>query len=586
MAIGNAPAVASTFDMSAPGAGTSDDLETARALLRAGRAGDAERIARGLVEADPGNGPAWNLLGAAAHAVGDLHGAARWFEKSLLANPDDADARSNMAMTLRALDRAIEAADHFAAAQALRPDDSELRLAYGAVLRDLGKHDAAIEQYRAVLGREPGRIEAQGGMALALMKAERFDEAAGHIDRVLRVAPDHPASVGILGDIRRRQRRFDEAIALYRRVLSLESDAVEANVNLGLTLRDLAMPEAALPHLRHAFDVAPGDANAATAYGHTLLLLGELGPGWDASEARFRGSLRHAPVERYVPQSRWRGESLAGKSIVLWAEQGIGDEIMFASLVPEMASAAARVVLETESRLVPLFARSLPGVEVVARSIPPDPATQDPSIDFQSPLASLPRRLRRQMSDFTTTGAYLAADPAKVAALRSRYLEGAGGGRRLVGVSWHTTNAKLGPRRTIGLEAWGPILGVPGVTFISLQYGDWRDAIAAAARATGADFRHDPAIDPLTDMDGFAAQVAAMDLTISIDNSTVHVAGALGRPAWALLPAAPEWRWFLRTGTSPWYASLSLLRQETLDDWRPVIATAAARLARWVQEKT
>jgi hypothetical protein len=237
-------------------------------------------------------------------------------------------------------------------------------------------------------------------------------------------------------------------------------------------------------------------------------------------------------------------------------------------------------VIECEDRLIPLFRRSFPAFDFVARRTPPGPETAAPDLAAQVHLGSLPGLLRPDPMQVPAPGAYLQADPARVAALRARY--GAGDGVRVVGLSWRSGNAAEGARRSIPLAGWAPLLMRPDLRFVSLQYGDHGAEIAAAP----GEILVDPEVDPLADLDRFAAQVAAMDLVLTIDNSTAHFGGALGVPTWILLTHVPEWRWLADGDASYWYRSARLYRQPARGAWAPVIDTVSADLDRLVRRRS
>jgi hypothetical protein len=269
---------------------------------------------------------------------------------------------------------------------------------------------------------------------------------------------------------------------------------------------------------------------------------------------------------RPYPQPLWKGEKLASDGrLLIWNEQGVGDEIMFAGLVPDVIRTGNRCVLDCDARLNPLFARSFPGVEIVSTSDP----DHRPELDFAAhlPSGSLPGVFRTTHVAFAATASpYLAADPFETKKFRADYADG----KRLAGLAWYTKNRKTSRQRSIYLSMFAPCFACPGIRWISLQYGD-PDELEKHAALADARILIDRSVDPFSNIDRFAAQVAAMDLVVTIDNSTAHLAGALGIPTWVLLPFAPDWRWLLARDDSPWYPSLRLFRQPKPGDWHAVI---------------
>jgi hypothetical protein len=276
----------------------------------------------------------------------------------------------------------------------------------------------------------------------------------------------------------------------------------------------------------------------------------------------------------------WDGGPLQGKTLLVHAEQGIGDEIMFASCFPDLLEQAGHLIIDCDARLAPLFSRSFPGASVHGGAQDEGPAWLDalPRADVQIPAGSLPRYLRPTLEAFPAQAGYLQADPARRELWRQR-LAALGPGLK-VGISWRGgRDAVQMAKRSVPLTQWGPILHVPGVQFVSLQHGDYDAELGQAREQLGVPIQHWPEIDPLTDMDGFAALIAALDLVIAIDNSTVHLAGALNTPVWCLQPFAPDWRWLLDTEHCHWYPSLTHFRQPRPGQWQAVLDTAGARLA-------
>ncbi|MGE0719859.1 MAG: hypothetical protein AB7P02_30725, partial [Alphaproteobacteria bacterium] len=283
-------------------------------------------------------------------------------------------------------------------------------------------------------------------------------------------------------------------------------------------------------------------------------------------EAHWRTVRPPAPL---VPE--WDGGAVDGR-LLIWSDQALGVELLACGLLEAAAARAGSAVVECDPRMVPLLRRSVPGITAVSRG--PAPSARA-AATAHVPMTGLPRLLRRSAGSFPAHRGYLRADPARTAALRARYR--AAGDGPLVGLSWRSANPIVGARKSLGLPAWAPILANPSATFVSLQYG----ADAAEAASAGPAVLHDPEINALADLDGFAAQVAAMDLVVTISNSTAHFAGALGKPCWLLLPAgnALLWCWYLCHGDRcPWYPSIRVFPWERDGGWTGTVMRAAEAL--------
>ena len=302
------------------------------------------------------------------------------------------------------------------------------------------------------------------------------------------------------------------------------------------------------------------------------LLMGDFDNGW--REYNWRWRMQNFPSWRAeYDKPLWDGGDLGGKRLLVWPEQGIGDEIMFAGLIPDLIERGIDVILESDPRLVPLFARSFPPVTCIAKGGANQP------FDFHIPTGGLGQVLRPSLGSFPDPAPYLVADPELRTTLRDRYHnQGAGA---LVGLAWHSASPYAGRESSLTLPELHPLLETPEVTFVNLQYGDTADQRSAFARETGIDIVHDEQVDQMADMDAFASQVAAMDLVVSIDNSATQLAGALGVPTWGLLCAVPFWLWGMNGDDSIWHPSMRLFRQSRPGDWNGVIKRVCKALGEW-----
>ncbi|MCC7273915.1 MAG: tetratricopeptide repeat protein [Alphaproteobacteria bacterium] len=583
----------------------------ADALEALGRRADAADARRRVVALRPGDADAWLRLGNLLHAAGRFGDALAAFDRVLALRGEDPDALNNRGAALRGLGRHAAAVAAYRQALRVRPGDVETLGNLAAALRAAGHHEEAVAASRAALALAPDSVAALHGLGRGLQALARPAEAADAYERVLAIAPDHVEAGNDLGTVllalgrpadalvRYRRAlaaapgraatlvnlgsalealdRHADAIAAYRRAIAAAPDLADAHFNLGNALAALERCDEALAAFDRAVALRPEEAEFRFNRAHCHLALGRLEEGW--TDFAFLWSERRMRRRPY-PQPLWDGRPTVGK-LVVWGEQGIGDEVLAAGLLGEAAARSGGVVVECDPRLVPLLRRSWPAAAVVPRTPAPDPVGLAADVAVQAPMVYLPMLLRRRWSDFPAHTGYLRPDPVRAAALRAAYA--ARGAGPIVGISWHSANPRLGGRKSLDLAGWAPILRTPGVTFVSLQYGERAAEVAAARAATGAGIVVDPGVDPLADIDGFAAQVAAMDLVITVSNSTAHFAGALGRPCWLLLPRRIGllWYWLMCRGeTCPWYPSLRVFRQDAEGQWSPVVGRVAAALAR------
>jgi len=474
----------------------------------------------------------------------------------------------------RAAARWQEAADLYRRVLTHRPDSIEALSGLGDSLRDLGSVEEAIGLLEAGARRHQDSAALHYSLGRAYQRAGRLREAIDIYKVVLRLDRHHADALNSVGLFFSTRGDLENGNVMFRRALAARPKFPDALVNLGLNLKILRQYAPALSAFQKAVRFDPDDARAHWAEAQLQLLMGRFEAGWRGYEWRWRTRDVGSNRGRLFPQPSWDGKPFQGGKLLIWSEQGVGDEIMFASLLPEL-SGQQDCLLECDPRLVPLFARSLPGVELVGRADPLPARLAAPDIGAQCAAGSLARWLRPDRASFAGHGgAYLRPDLAKRDRLRARY----GDDRFTVGIAWHTVKNEPTGQRRMALEEMLPILRVSGIRFVSLQYGDHRNAIAKLAAETGIELLQDLEIDQIKCLDDFAAQMAALDLVISIDSSAAHMAGALGVPAWVLLPHPPEWRWLLEGQGCLWWPSLRLFRQKVWRRWDGVVDEVARAL--------
>jgi hypothetical protein len=396
----------------------------------------------------------------------------------------------------------------------------------------------------------------------------QLEEAVASHHQALVLNPDYAEAQSNLGNALHDLERLDDAVASYQKALDNKPDHAKTHYNLGNVLRDLGRLEEAVGSYRRALEIDPDYNIAHYNLGLALLLKGDLKEGWINYHWRFWADEYGVP-QRPFTQTPWSGEPLQGKTILVWGEQGVGEEILFAGMVPDLTDAGAKVIFETDGRLVPLYRRSFSDVQCVARETPPALETAGQDIDFQVPSGGLGRWLRPDFDAFPYRPSYLAADTDRRDVLREQYLED--GGDFLVGIAWVSKNPWIGRQKSMSLMDLQPLTKVPSVRLIDLQYGETEDERKAFEKETGVPIIHDEGVDQMKDLDAFAAQVAALDLVVTISNTTAHVAGALGIPTWVLLNTASLPCWMIDRNDSPWYSSVKLFRQKQPGDWAGVI---------------
>jgi tetratricopeptide (TPR) repeat protein len=570
-------------------------------LASGDRLADAKACFERAVALDAQQTPAHHNLGLLAARQGDHERALQSFDRAMALDPGNASLHNNRGASLKALGRLAEALQSYSTAVAIEPGNGQLLRNRAVLHLLLEQYQAAIKDYRAagaLHGEQPLDLI---GLGAALLALDRNAEALAPLDRAAALLPGEIEAHIQRGVAHLRLEHYAEALASFDRALAIERRTPVLN-NRGVALAALGRTDEALQSFIESAAHAGGIADTHTNMGVVFksignyrqaelqfdralsikhddpaanfesaflrLTLGNFRQGWPQYEARFRVPALRIP-QRNFGAPRWLGKQpVAGKTLLVHAEQGLGDTLQFARYVPLLRERGAAVVFEVMPSLKALMA-SLPGSpRVIARGDAPPP------LDFHCPLLSLPLAFDTQLATIPRSTPYLAAEPARIGFWKQR-LQGLPGLR--VGLAWQG-NAQVekliwARGRSMPLMALAPLAAVAGVTFVSLQKGAGAEQILAVPfrdRIVDLGAELDHGADAFLDS---AAVMANLDLVISTDTSIAHLAGALGRPIWVALNIAADWRWLLDRTDSPWYPSMRLFRQpDRTKGWDPVVA--------------
>jgi tetratricopeptide (TPR) repeat protein len=507
---------------------------------------------------------------------GEADGAADAAAAALDAHPDDPELNTFAGEADLARGDAEAALDAFTLA--LHYDSSSIRALQGRVraLERLGRPDEVPGAWRALLEVVPTHRGALYALALHAERAGAFGAAIDLLERLVSHHPTDADALNMLGLIRARELGdFAVGEGLLRRALAAAPANLDAMANLGWVLAESGQTQEGLALLDRVLAAEPGDAELRLMRAVIELKQGNYARGWQDYGARMESKLS---VPRPFRFPDWQGESPAGKRVLVYGEQGLGDQIMFASCLPDLLREAATCVLDCAPRLAPLFQRSFPSVRVFGTAQDdPAPAWLDAvgPVDVQIPIGELPRRYRRCEQDFPAHRGYLDPDPVKVDLYKQR-LAALGSGPK-VGLSWRGgTKTSRRDMRSIGLAGLTPLLAGFPAHWVSLQYTSCDDEIAAFRERTGIPVHHWQ--DAIDDYDDTAALVTALDVVVSVCTAVVHLAGALGRPALVVVPIAAEWRYGAAGEAMPWYPTVRLFRQTRTGEWGDVLARILAAL--------
>ena len=532
-------------------------------LNQLGRHAEAEAALLAALRLRPKYADALNNLGIALAAQGRNEEAVATYRKALKLQSNHPDASNNLGLAYASLGRPLEAEARYRAALRFKPDFAEAHGNLGLVLAGQGRCDEAETSYRAALCLRPTYRDALNNLGVLLSDGGRWAEAEVVLREALRINPDAADAYRNLGAVLTHQKRAAEAEPVLRVAARLGPEAPEAHLNLGAALHDLRRLGEAEAAYREAVRLDPDFADAHTNRAYSLLLAGRLEEGWREYEWRWR-TRQLAGGARGFDAPLWSGEPLEGRTLLLHAEQGLGDTLQFARYAP-LVEGAGRVILEVQRPLARLMA-SLPGnIQIVVRG------DSLPTFDIHCPLLSLPRAFGTTLDSIPSSAKYLTADPDAAEGWRQRLAHRAG---RRIGLVWagearkgFAELAAVDARRSMPLSAMAALAEVADVSYISLQKG----APAAQAGEPPPGMALTDVADELTDFADTAALIENLDLVISVDTSVAHLAGALGKPVWLLNRYDTCWRWLLNRDDSPWYPSLRQFRQTAQGDWPSVV---------------
>ena len=552
-------------------------LQLAQLYLQRGDAAAAAPLLRQALRRRPDDPQVHAALGEVSYRQKRLPDAEAAYRRALELDARHFVAQLRLSDLLRNSGRLDQA--EAAARRALELDDESAasHFALGMAHKAQGRLQPAIGSFRRALELDPASVQSMQQLALSLREEDQLEEAAAQLRAALRLRPDDAALLADLGVVLADLMRYDEALACLDRALAREPESVLALNRKALLVDHLGERARGLELLREAARLAPDDAHARYNLGLHHLKHGEYAEGWDGYEQR-RGFDSFVGKHRQIALPDWDGASPAGRTLLVLPEQGLGDEIMFGSCIPDLAAQARHVIVECDAKLEAIFRRSFAQCTVISRqrTLANDWVQRlEPRPDAQVPAGSLAGRFRRRAADFPQHQGFLKADAQQVAAWRER-LQALGPGRK-IGLSWQGGVGFTGrKRRSLTLEQLLPILRLPGIQFVNLQYTDVREERHALESRRGVKVHHwQEAID---DYDQTASLVAALDSVLTVCTAIVHLTGALGRPALVMVPFGADWRYGAAGERMIWYPSVRLLRQRRIGDWSEVLREVSSSI--------
>lgn len=503
----------------------------------------------------------------------------RWLKHLFVSSAGRADAPSLLRLGESALaqGRPADAATFFRRAISLDATVAHFHRYLALACRAQGDFAGAETAYLAAMRLEPEDVSTRVKLGAVYTKLGRLEDAHRWLEEVARASPGYAEAHLRLGDLLLEEGRPAQAAAACREAVRLEPGSAHALVSLGRALEVGGEVESALEAYEAALRIDPDRPDAHVSRAALRLSREQFGAGWDEFEWRRRLPDQPAVHGRFQAPD-WEGSDLSGRKLLFYAEQGLGDQIMYASCLPDLQQKTEHIVIECDPRLAELFRRSFPGAAVHGGQLSDDGRRSDVhGIHYKLACASAPRFLRRSPEDFPERSSYLRADPSKVEKWKRRL--SAPGRQRNIGLSWRGGVQRTGRAwRSFEPDALLPLLRAPGCRFVSLQYDASQEELARLRAATGIDVVHWP--EAIEDYDETAALLCALDLTVSVCTAVIHLAGALGRPVWVLAPITPDARYGLTGPRMRWYSTARMFRQTSFGDWTTVVADVANELRR------
>jgi tetratricopeptide (TPR) repeat protein len=516
-----------------------------------------------VLQLQPSHFDALHLSGIVAAQRRDLPRALELMSQAINAHPQHAVAYVNRGAVLQDLglwQQALDDYDSALARQPGQPGEADSHNHRGHVLKELKRYPEALESFDRAITLEPGRSVFYNNRGIALRLLGHYQRALAAFDQALALQPAYPQAFNNRGNTLNNLGRHQEALESYDQAIALQPGLATFHTNRGNILQALRQPQTALQSYRQAAALDPADAHAHWSLSLCLLQLGRFEEGWPAYEYRWERAEYRQRKSPHFSRPRWQGdEDIHGKTILLHGEQGFGDTLQFCRYVTDVARRGGRVVLEVQKPLCSLM-RGLVGVHQVMAA-----GDAAPAYELQCPLLSLPLAFKTRLDTIPAAVPYLRAEPEKIAEWQGRLGPRT---RPRIGLVWSGSSSHAHDRqRSIALAEFLTLLP-QGMQPVSLQK-DLREADLAVLQSR-PDLIHFG--EALADFNDTAALCELVDVVVCVDTSVAHLAGALGRPVWLLLPTNPDWRWLLDRSDSPWYPSARLFRQAVPGQWGDVLS--------------
>ena len=544
------------------------------------------------------------------HRNGFFKKAKDLYRAILTQNPRNADAifrLGTMALQFQQYDKAVS---YINQAIILSPKISSMYINLGAAYIQLNQHEEAILAYDKALNLDPNNPNAYFNKGRALQTLDRplktnqnssscttwrllqITGARECYKRAIEINSKEPDTWVNLGVVEHELGDHISALNAFEMAARIDPECAAAYANSAAVLFDKGLHEISQILMDKAISLQPDNVDYKYRLSLFMLSSERLEKGWKYFDTRFEAEEKAKAALRAVPPEYWKGGSLKNKKLLLWTEQGLGEELLGLGILSDLINTGASIHLQCSKRMLPIVKENFPTLNVSSWGKHRQTVDQElPPFVFQCQALSAMKYLYSNTDAIRRDQPYIVADPVLANEYRQRYIEKARG-KKIIGISWRSGNQKIGEAKSIPIEAWKPILETKGVLFVNLQYGDCTEDIKNIKNRLGVDIFVDKEIDPLGNLAPVFAQIAATDLVLSVSNSNIHIAGSMGVSAWSIIPASKGrlWFWFTERTDSPWYPSVKLFRQTSSvgahkEWWSEPVDAIASSLSKWLNSR-
>lgn len=538
-----------------------DDINKAVQLHQTGNLSEAKAIYERVLKVDSGNLDSIHLLGLIEYQSGNSQAAISLFSRAMSINPHLPDIHNNLGLALMGQGKLQEAINCFKEAMRLDPDFVKAYFNLGNVFKEQKKFSDAVEHYNRALDLAPEFPEVCNSLGNVFKEQGKYEEALEQYRKAISLRPDLAEPYNNIGAVLDEQDKLSDAVQYYKKALQLNPGYADAYWNIGnlLFLKECKLDEA-IEHYQEAIRLRPNFSEAHFHRGLALLLKGNFKEGWPEYVWRFGQNIEKNASYNNFTKPLWDGSSLKGKRIVVSSEQGAGDCIQFIRYLPLLKELGAYIIFECYGKLLKLF-DGFNSIDFLVEG--PFPAESDIAYDYFVPLLCLPQIFKTNTDTIIKNTPYIASNPELVKQWGNKINSDS----FRVGIVWEGTRTHFNDRnRSFDLSVFEPLTSMSGVSLYSLQ-----KEITSEQSNLLEEMNIIALGDSLEDFSYTAAAIENLDLLISVDTAVVHLAGAMGKPVWTLLPFVPDWRWLLKRDDSPWYPTMRLFRQTRPGDWKSVI---------------